>query len=59
MIQDISPDRLDNHFEPYAPQPGSKAVCFREGRLLSRYDEKEEALLFPLWQELPPDTEEV
>ena len=56
MIQDIFPDALNNHFEPYFPAPDSKAVCFRAGKLLSRYDAQEKTLLFPLWRELPPDT---
>ena len=49
MIQDIYPDKLDNHFESHAPEAADAVLFFRDGKLLARVDEKR--VIFPVWRE--------
>lgn len=49
MIQDIYPDKLDNHFENCAPSGEDFGLCFRAGKLLARINEKN--VLFPLYRD--------
>ena len=50
MIQDISPSRLDNSFQPHTPQPDSMMMCFRDGRLLAAVSDG--APQFPRYREI-------
>ena len=49
MIQDIYPDNLDNHFENFAPSGEDPALCFRDGKLLAKVNEKN--VLLPLYRD--------
>ena len=49
MIQDIYPDILDNHFENFAPSGEDPALCFRDGKLLAKVNEKN--VLLPLYRD--------
>ncbi len=59
MIQDIFPEKLDNHFEDLTPAGDSPMLCFKNGRLLTRYDENTSHLRFPRRSEFPADTQAV
>lgn len=47
MIQDIFPAVFSNHYEALTPSAEDRAVVFREGKLLIRYDEENARLYFP------------
>lgn len=55
MIQDIFPDKLDNHYENLSPAADSKALYFRDGRLLVHADAARQALVFPSFREFSAD----
>ena len=48
MIQDISPSRLINSWQPASPAPESICMCFQDGRLLAAV--KDGDLHFPRYQ---------
>ena len=53
MIQDIFPEKLDNHFEDLTPDADSPMLCFKNGRLLTRHDDRTNHLCFPRQAEFP------
>ncbi len=59
MIQDIYPDRLDNHYVNCEPLEDSPVMSFRDGNLLARYDAGEAALRFPARKAFPQETRTV
>jgi len=51
MIQEIYPDTFENHYEPLEAAPESPLLLFRDERLLARYDEESQELVFPACRE--------
>ena len=59
MIQDIHPDLLDNSYSEHRPTADSRAMLFRDGKLLAFYDAEGERLQFPCWKDFPQDTQAI
>ena len=55
MIQDIFPEKLDNHYVHQAPDADGRILVFREGKLLVRHDGDTGDLIYPMRKEFPPD----
>ncbi len=55
MIQDIYPDKLDNHYIHLSPEPESRIMVFRDGKLLVRHCAESRELIFPEYREFPEE----
>lgn len=53
MIQNILPDILNNHFEPFRPEEGDRVILFRGDRLAAHYDPEQAVFSFPAWESFP------
>ena len=51
MIQDIYPEQMDIAYRMAEPAADSPVMHFRQGKITVVYDEKAEALRFPLFRE--------
>ena len=51
MIQDISPENLDNSYSEKTPTASSRILCFENDRILAKYDAGRKTLYFPAYGE--------
>ena len=50
MIQDIFPEKFDNHYEHLSPKTGDKIIFLQNDKFLVHYDETTKSLNFPDWE---------